>query len=149
MSSSPPSWSHRRSPPLQPSSPRSRHPCSLSPPRPSRFGAGNGSSCRLVALAVAATVCGVDLTVSHGGRVDRRGAALGRRDGGVGCRCSVVDATTFVVGSCLLCEGIRAEPSGPPPEPPDSSLLLHIKHGQRMPRANRRRRGEGRHGNRA
>jgi hypothetical protein len=75
-------------------------------------------------LAFAATVCGVDLTVGHGGRVDRRGAALGQRYGGVGCRCLAVDATTFVVGCCLLCEGIRIEPSGPPPDPPDFDLLL-------------------------
>jgi hypothetical protein len=124
MSSFPLACSHRGSPPLQPSSPRSQHPCSLSPPRPSRFGAGNGSNCRFVALAVAATVCGVDLTVGHRGRVDRRGAALGQRYGGVGCWCPAVNTTAFVVGSCLLCEGLRVEPSGPPPNPPDSDLLL-------------------------
>jgi hypothetical protein len=56
--------------------------------------------------------------------VDRRGAALGQRYGGVGYRCPVVDATAFVVGCCLLCEGIRVEPSGTPPDPPDSDLLL-------------------------
>jgi hypothetical protein len=74
MSSSPPSCSHRCSSPLQPVL-QEEHPCSLSPSRLSRFGAGNDSSCRLVVLAAAATVCMVcvvNLTVRHGGRVVRR-----------------------------------------------------------------------------
>jgi hypothetical protein len=148
MSLSPPSCSHCCFPPLQPSSPRSRHHCAPSPPRPLGFGASGGSSCSVGGYS-STGVRGVGVTVSDGGRVDRRGAALGRRGGGVGCRCGYShDDLHCRLLSVLWRNSSQTQWSAVGStglQPP--AAQLHVEHGQRTPRANRRRGGEGHHGN--